>query len=177
MEVLPGWLADAVVACSLSASSRWHRRMRKELDELRRDREREDRDNQAIAEQAEEAQSARIEAKALGGSRFNVHFGARPSVVALTPESLIRAQEEYVDFDDPGYASEFDSDPGAPSARSANVSATQTARRGFVSGGFLSWSPRGSTATSRRFHEMRRRVRQAPPASFFVDSGVVAKNF
>ncbi len=91
---------------------RRRRRIREELDGLRRDREREDRINQSIAEQAEEEQRARIEQKALrAGSRFNVHFGARPAGEALTPEALMRALEKYVEFDDPGYAAEFDSDP------------------------------------------------------------------
>lgn len=88
------------------------RRLREELDELRREREREDSVNRTIAEQAEEVQRSRIEEKALrGGSRFNIHFGAAPSGEALTPEKLMRALEEYVDFDDAEYESEFDSDP------------------------------------------------------------------
>jgi len=88
------------------------RRMREALDELRREREREDNLNRAIAEQAEEAQRSRIEEKALrAGSRFNIHFGAAPTGEALTPEALMRALEEYVEFDDSDYAAEFDSNP------------------------------------------------------------------
>jgi hypothetical protein len=92
---------------------RRRRRIREELDDLRREREREDSANRAIAEQAEEVQRVRIEEKALrAGSRFNIHFGAAPSGANLTPEALMRALEEYVDFGDSDYASEFDSDPG-----------------------------------------------------------------
>jgi len=88
------------------------RRIRDGLDELRRDREREDSMNRAIAEQAEEVRRVRIEEKALrAGSRFNIHFGAAPPGASLTPESLMRALEEYVSFDDSEYAAEFDSDP------------------------------------------------------------------
>jgi hypothetical protein len=88
------------------------RRLREEIDGLRREREREDSMNRAIAEQAEEAQRARIEEKALrAGSRFNIHFEAAPSGEALTPEALMRALEEYVEFDDSEYSAEFDSDP------------------------------------------------------------------
>lgn len=46
-----------------------------------------------------------------GGSRFNIHFGAAPSGEALTPEALMRALTEYVEFDDSEYSAEFDSDP------------------------------------------------------------------
>lgn len=88
------------------------RRIREEIDGLRREREREDSMNRAIAEQAEEAQRSRIEEKALrGGSRFNIHFGAAPSGDALTPEAVMRALAEYVEFDDSEYSAEFDSDP------------------------------------------------------------------
>jgi hypothetical protein len=87
-------------------------RLREELDGLRREREREDSMNRAIAEQAEEAQRSRIEEKALrAGSRFNIHFGTAPSGGVLTPEAVMRALEEYVEFDDSEYAAEFDSDP------------------------------------------------------------------
>lgn len=96
----------------LEEDPRRRRRLREELEDLRRDREREDRLNQAVAEQAEEARRERIEVKALrAGSRFNIHFGAKPSGEALTPEALMRALEEYVEFEDSDYASEFDSDP------------------------------------------------------------------
>lgn len=87
------------------------RRIKDELDDLRREREREDRVNRAIAEEAEEAQRARIEEKALrAGSRFNVHFEKDTAAEALTPEAVMRALEEYVDFGDPDYAAEFDAD-------------------------------------------------------------------
>lgn len=72
------------------------RRLREELDDVRR--EREDRRNRAIAAEAQELKRARIEQKALqGGSRFNIHYA--PGVtLTLSPEALIRALAEYVDF-------------------------------------------------------------------------------
>jgi hypothetical protein len=88
------------------------RRLSEEIDGLRREREREDSMNRAIAEQAEEVQRSRIEEKALrAGSRFNIHYGAAPSGEAMTPEAVMRALAEYVEFDDSEYSAEFDSDP------------------------------------------------------------------
>jgi hypothetical protein len=73
--------------------------LKEELDDLRRDREREDRRNQTLAAEAEESKRARVEQKALqGGSRFNVRYASELSVATLTPEVLMRALAEYVDF-------------------------------------------------------------------------------
>jgi outer membrane protein assembly factor BamE (lipoprotein component of BamABCDE complex) len=74
------------------------RRLRDELVDLRREREREDRYNRAIAAEASEERRARIEQKALqGGSRFNIHFSAIDSQI-LTPEVVMEALKKYVDF-------------------------------------------------------------------------------
>ncbi|MGH9944243.1 MAG: caspase family protein [Pyrinomonadaceae bacterium] len=79
---------------------RRRKELKEKLDGLRKDREREDSLNQIIAEQAEEAQRARIEQKALqGGSRFNIHYGVSLTrAVAPTPEAVMQALEKYVDF-------------------------------------------------------------------------------
>lgn len=67
------------------------KRIKRELDELRREREREDERNRVLAAEAQEARRARIEQKALeGGSRFNVHFTRMDSLV-MTPSALIDA--------------------------------------------------------------------------------------
>lgn len=80
------------------ADPRRRRELKEEIDHLRRERERADQLNRAVAEQTEEAQRARIERKALaGGSRFNIHFGALDAG-KLTPESVIEALRRYVDF-------------------------------------------------------------------------------
>ncbi len=76
------------------------KRLKEEIDSLRREREREDRLNQAIAEEAEEARRARIEEKALrGGGRFNVHF-TLPDSGNMTPGAITDALRKYVDFSD-----------------------------------------------------------------------------
>jgi hypothetical protein len=74
------------------------KRLKEELADLRREREREDRINRTIAADAEEARRARIEQKALqGGSRFNVHFSLLDASM-LTPAAIIEALSKYVDF-------------------------------------------------------------------------------
>lgn len=75
------------------------KRIRRELDDLRRRRERQDERNRAIAAEAQEIKKARVEQKALqAGSRFNVHF-TRMDSFALTATSLMDALRRYVDFE------------------------------------------------------------------------------
>jgi len=81
-----------------SDSARRHR-LREELDELRKERQREDARNQAEAAQAQQAKEANIrQRRAEGGSRFNLRY--RPSVPleVLTPDGIMEALAEYVDF-------------------------------------------------------------------------------
>jgi hypothetical protein len=74
------------------------RRIKDELSDLRREREREDRLSQTIAADAAEARRARIEQKALqGGARFNVHFNVLDASV-LTPRAVTEALRNFVDF-------------------------------------------------------------------------------
>jgi hypothetical protein len=80
---------------------RRRRRMREELDYLRRDRERENRRNQAEVAAAEELAKQRIQEKRLqGGSRFNIRFDRNVYGEDLTPESIIDALSRYVKFRD-----------------------------------------------------------------------------
>lgn len=75
------------------------KRLREELDALRKEREREDARNRSEAAQAEQAKQANIRQRRIeGGSRFNVRYrnGVPPN--ALTPEGLMAALSEYVDF-------------------------------------------------------------------------------
>lgn len=75
------------------------KRIRKELDELRRDREKADRANEARVKAAEQIKEANIRERRLaGGSRFNIRYDRKLGANQLTPESVIRALEEYVDF-------------------------------------------------------------------------------
>jgi len=75
------------------------KRLREELDALRKEREREDARNRAEAAQAEQTKQANIRQRRIeGGSRFNLRY--RPDVPpqALTPDAVIDALSPYVDF-------------------------------------------------------------------------------
>jgi hypothetical protein len=75
------------------------RQIREELDDLRRDREREDARNRASAAQAEEIKAANIRQRRLeGGSRFNLRFANSVPREALSPDWIMQALAEYVDF-------------------------------------------------------------------------------
>jgi hypothetical protein len=74
------------------------RRLQRELDDLRNDREREDSRNRAAAASASEVKKARIATDRLhSGSRFNVRYqnGVPPG---LDPDGVMRALAEYVEF-------------------------------------------------------------------------------
>ena len=74
------------------------RRMQSELDDLRREREREDRRNQASAISASEAKKQRIAEQRLhAGSRFNIRYqtGVPPGV---TPGGIMAALADYAEF-------------------------------------------------------------------------------
>jgi hypothetical protein len=80
---------------------RRRRRMREELSYLRREREREDSRNRAEVATAEELAKQRIQEKRLqAGSRFNIHFESELTARDLTPQAIMDALEEYVDFSD-----------------------------------------------------------------------------
>jgi hypothetical protein len=75
------------------------RRLRNELDELRRERHRDERRLEAESEIATELGKQRIEKRRLqGGSRFNIRFDTMPAENELTPETVIKALSEYVEF-------------------------------------------------------------------------------
>ena len=75
------------------------RRMREELDALRRARQREDARNQAEAAQAQQVKEANIrQRRTEGGSRFNLRYKPGVPPEAITPDGVMRALAEYVDF-------------------------------------------------------------------------------
>jgi len=75
------------------------RKMRQELDDLRRDRQREERRIEAERATAVELGKQRIEQRRLqGGSRFNIHCETVPGSNQLTPEALMKALSKYVEF-------------------------------------------------------------------------------
>jgi hypothetical protein len=74
------------------------RRLQRELDDLRNEREREDSRNKASALAAEEAKKARIATSRLhSGSRFNIRY-QEGVPRGLGPEGVMRALAEYVEF-------------------------------------------------------------------------------
>lgn len=76
------------------------KKMREELDGLRKERERQDQIARATVAAAEAANRAQLREKALAsGSRFNLRWRSRVPGEALTPESLRAALAEYVEFD------------------------------------------------------------------------------
>ena len=76
------------------------RRIRDEIDRLRRDRQREDARNQARAAEARQIKEANIrQRRTEGGSRFNIRYEVAVPMKALTPDGLMEALAEYVDFD------------------------------------------------------------------------------
>lgn len=75
------------------------RAMSEELDRLRRDRARDERENSAEARQAEALEKQRLGDKALmGGSRFNIRYPDGVPTSALTTESVRATLEKYLDF-------------------------------------------------------------------------------
>jgi hypothetical protein len=75
------------------------RKISEELDALRKDREREDARNRAQVADAQQLKEANIRQKRLeAGSRFNIRYPKPMPDEALTPEGVMRALAEYVDF-------------------------------------------------------------------------------
>jgi hypothetical protein len=86
------------------------KRLERELDALRSERQRENARAQADAQQANLARETLLRAKrAESGSRFNIRYRNGIPAEALTPEGVVRALTPYVDF------------PGAPAAVSASA--------------------------------------------------------
>src|SRR5436309_2290075 len=79
--------------------SRRRRELQREIDELRRDREEEDRRNRAVVEATKEMRRARDRQRALDmGSRFNLRFDRYVPPAYLTPDGVMRGLSRYVDF-------------------------------------------------------------------------------
>jgi hypothetical protein len=72
--------------------------LQRELNDLRREREREDSRNKAVEQAAEAVKEADRRRALEMGSRFNVRYRSGVPAPALTPEGLMRALAEYVDF-------------------------------------------------------------------------------
>ena len=75
------------------------RAMKEELDELRAAREREDARNRSAVAEAQEHRKQNIRQRRLeGGSRFNLRYSDRVPADALTPDAVMAALAQYVDF-------------------------------------------------------------------------------
>lgn len=89
---------DLEQAIKRETDSRRKRDMQRELDDLRRDRERENRRIEADRHEAEERKKERIADQRLrGGSRFNVRY-ANGVPIGIKPEEIMAALGEWVDF-------------------------------------------------------------------------------
>jgi hypothetical protein len=72
--------------------------IQRELDYLRRQRERDDQRNKAIAEQAAQVKRMQVDQDRMkGGSRFNLKYDGKVSA-NLTPQDVIIALSQYVSF-------------------------------------------------------------------------------
>ncbi len=75
------------------------RAIREELDDLKREREREDARNRSAVAEAEEHRKENVRQRRLeGGSRFNIRYRDQLPGSALTPEAVMSALAQYVDF-------------------------------------------------------------------------------
>lgn len=78
------------------------RKLREEMDALRRAREREDARNRLETARAQEIRDANIHQRRLeSGSRFNLQYRSAVPARALTPESVREALGEYLEFPAP----------------------------------------------------------------------------
>jgi hypothetical protein len=98
------------------------RAMREELDDLEAARERENARNRAAVAEAQEHRKQNIRQLRLeGGSRFNIRYQDEVRSEALTPQSVIAALGQYVDFGQLRADEPATSLPGATSQLATNV--------------------------------------------------------
>lgn len=115
------------------------RSLSRELDDLRRDRERQDRRNRASAEQDADWRKQKIATgREGGGSRFNIHFKTRNSGDALSPQMVMNALAQYVSFTpetsgpNGGRFGEGARDSGAVPPQSPSGDPTQSLKKGLT---------------------------------------------
>jgi hypothetical protein len=98
------------------------RAMKEELNDLQADREREDARNRSAVAEAEEHRKQNIRQMRLeGGSRFNIRYQDEVRSDALTPQSVIAALSQYVDFGQLQANEPASSEPGATSPQLASL--------------------------------------------------------
>jgi hypothetical protein len=93
------------------------RRLERERDELRKEREAEDARLRAASADAHERRREQVRSTALeAGSRFNIRFDEQVPASALTPEAVESALAKYVDFGDDDRPRRRERDDDAPRA-------------------------------------------------------------
>ena len=96
---------DLEVAVKQETDPATKRRIQRELDQLRSDREREDQRNRAIAASATEHRREYLQERRLqGGSRFNLRYPKGVPAEALQIDAVKAALVEFVDFEAAGVA-------------------------------------------------------------------------
>jgi hypothetical protein len=91
------------------------RAMKEELDELKAAREREDARNRSAVAEAEEHRKENIRRRRIeGGSRFNLRYQDRVPPEALSPDAVIAALDQYIDFGQLGASKVEPSSPPQP---------------------------------------------------------------
>ncbi len=95
--------------------------IQRQLDDLRRRRERDDQRNKAIAEQAARNKKYQVdEDRSKGGSRFNLKYDGKVPV-GITPQDIMAALSQYVTFP-PALTGQALTGQGQPSAAAAPAS-------------------------------------------------------
>lgn len=98
------------------------RAMKEELDDLEAAREREDARNRSAVAEAQEHRKQNIRQMRLeGGSRFNIRYQDEVRSDALTPESVMAALAQYVDFGQLRANEPATSVPGATSPQASSL--------------------------------------------------------
>jgi hypothetical protein len=118
------------------------RSLSRELDDLRRDRERQDRRNQARAEEDADARKQQIAMNRVGGgSRFNIHLDKQTAGGALTPQVIMDALAQYVVFppetfgpngSGPASGPMVHADPGGPPPPQPAADPTKSLKKGLT---------------------------------------------
>ena len=109
------------------------RQIKEELDDLRKEREREDARNRAEVADAEAQKESNIRQRRLeGGSRFNIRYRDRLPDEALTPDGIKAALAEYVAFEPAAPPPTFAEAASAPAPAPADPRPARAPRKGML---------------------------------------------
>ncbi len=108
------------------------RALQRKLDDARADRERRDRRDRAVAQDAADNKRQMIDVRRQqGGSRFNIKFDTKQAAAEVTPQTIMSALSQYVDFPAQNFEASANGHrsetlvaaPAAPAAQSASAPA------------------------------------------------------